>query len=228
MPFLSTPERWPPKSGEPRSIPVVFYDRCRDRGSNGSWTCQPASRGRRRQSTRVTSLSVDQGKRLELVHELLPKVNIIALLVNPTSPLAQTEIKDEQAAAEKLGLELHVLQASTERDFDEVFADVAKLRAGALVIGPDSLFTNRQKDLAAMALRHSVPAIYQFHAFAAAGGLMVNTDAINGIFTGRILKGEAEPTCRPVQQIHQGRAFFTINLKDAPQMHSVSPCRSRC
>jgi putative ABC transport system substrate-binding protein len=162
---------------------------------------------------------------LELVHELLPKVNIIALLVNPTSPLAQTEIKDEQAAAEKMGLELHVLQASTERDFDEVFVNVAKLRAGALVIGPDSLFTSRQKDLAAMALRHSVAAIYQFHAFAAAGGLMSYGASLSdyrqlGIFTGRILKGE-KPADLPVQQ--STKVELTINLKTAKALGLTVP-----
>ena len=184
--------------------------------------------------TGVTSLSVQVGaKRLELVHELLPQVHIIALLVNPTSPLAQTEIKDEQAAAEKLGLELHVLQASTERDFDEVFADVAKLHAGALVIGPDSLFTSRQKDLAAMALRHSVPAIYQFHAFAAAGGLMSYGASLSdyhqlGSFYRPDSQGrEAGRSAGPA--IHQGPAY------DQPQdrqrtrsyraAHAAGPCR---
>jgi ABC-type uncharacterized transport system substrate-binding protein len=121
----------------------------------------------------VTSLSLQvAAKRLELIHEALPKVSSIALLVNPTSPLAKIETRDTQAAAEKLGLELHALQASAEGDFGEVFANIAQLRAGALIIGPDSLFTSRQKELAALCMRHAVPAIYQFHTFAAAGGLM--------------------------------------------------------
>ncbi len=210
---LSTPGALAAKAAT-TTIPIVFYV-----GSDPIALGLVASLSRPGGNlTGVTSLSVQVGaKRLELVHELLPKVNIIALLVNPTSPLAQTEIKDEQAAAEKLGLELHVLQASTEGDFDEVFANVVKLRAGALVIGPDSLFTSRQKDLAAMALRHSVPAIYQFHAFAAAGGLMSYGASLSdyhqlGIFTGRVLKGE-RPADLPVQQ--STKVELTINLKTA-------------
>jgi putative tryptophan/tyrosine transport system substrate-binding protein len=218
---LSTPGALAAKAAT-TTIPVVFYV-----GSDPVALGLVASLSRPGGNlTGVTSLSVQVGaKRLELVHELLPKVNIIALLVNPTSPLAQTEIKDEQAAAEKLGLELHVLQASTERDFDEVFANVVKLRAGALVIGPDSLFTSRQKDLAAMALRHSVPAIYQFHAFAAAGGLMSYGASLSdyhqlGVFTGRILKGE-KPADLPVQQ--STKVELTINLKTAKALGLTVP-----
>jgi putative ABC transport system substrate-binding protein len=210
---LSTPGALAAKAAT-ATIPIVFYV-----GSDPVALGLVASLARPGGNlTGVTSLSVQVGaKRLELVHELLPKVNIIALLVNPTSPLAQTEIKDEQAAAEELGLELHVLQASTERDFEEVFANVVKLRAGALVIGPDSLFTSRQKDLAAMALRHAVPAIYQFHAFAAAGGLMSYGASLSdyhqlGVYAGRVLKGE-KPADLPVQQ--STKVELTINLKTA-------------
>ena len=147
--------------------------------------------------TGVTTLNVELGpKRLELLHELVPTATVIALLVNPTNPNAETLSRDLQAAARTLGLQLHVLHASTERDFDTAFATLAQLRAGALVIGPDAFFNSRSEQLAALAVRHAVPAIFQYREFAAAGGLMSYggsiTDAYRlvGVYTGRILKGE--------------------------------------
>jgi ABC-type uncharacterized transport system substrate-binding protein len=124
--------------------------------------------------TGVTSLNVEVGpKRLELLHELLPSTAIIAVLVNPATPaLAEPFTRDLQAAAGVLGLQLHVLHASSERDFDTVFATLVQLRAGALVIGPDNFFTARSEQLAALTVRYAVPAIYQFRQFADAGGLM--------------------------------------------------------
>jgi putative tryptophan/tyrosine transport system substrate-binding protein len=165
---LSTPGALAAKAAT-TTIPIVFYV-----GSDPVALGFVASLARPGGNlTGVTSLSLQvAAKRLELIHEALPKVSSIALLVNPTSPLAKIETRDTQAAAEKLGLELHALQASAEGDFGEVFANIAQLRAGALIIGPDSLFTSRQKELAALCMRHAVPAIYQFHTFAAAGGLM--------------------------------------------------------
>ena len=112
-------------------------------------------------------------KRLQLLHELVPTASVIALLVNPTNPtIAETNTKGLQAAARALGLELHVMNASTERDFDGVFARLIQLRAGGLVIGPDPLFTSLSEQLAALALRHAVPTIYQSREFAVAGGLL--------------------------------------------------------
>jgi putative tryptophan/tyrosine transport system substrate-binding protein len=124
--------------------------------------------------TGVTSLNVELGpKRLELLHELVPTATIIALLVNPTSlALAETQSRDLQTAARTLGLKLHVLHASTERDFDTVFATIAQLRVGALVIGGDVFFNTRSEQLAALSVRHAVPTIFQLREFAAAGGLM--------------------------------------------------------
>ena len=111
-------------------------------------------------------------KRLELLHELVPTATIIALLVNPTNPNAETLSQDTQAAARTLGLELHVLHASTERDFDTAFATLVQQRAGALVIGTDGFFISQSEQLAALTVRHAVPAIFQSREFAAAGGLM--------------------------------------------------------
>jgi putative ABC transport system substrate-binding protein len=124
--------------------------------------------------TGVSILDVELGpKRLELLHELVPAANIIAALVNPSDPArAETISRDLQAAARALGLQLHVLHASTDRDFDTVFASLVQLRAGGLVIGGEPFFNSRSEQLGALTLRHAVPTIYQFQEFAAAGGLM--------------------------------------------------------
>jgi len=100
-------------------------------------------------TTGVTSLNLEVGpKKLELLHELVPNATVIGMLVNPNNPEAETQSRDAQAAARMLGLELHIVHARTERDFDAVFATLIKLRAGALVIGPDTIFTNRSRQLA--------------------------------------------------------------------------------
>src|SRR5262245_7184494 len=109
--------------------------------------------------TGVTTLTVELGaKQLEVLHELVPTATIMALLVNPTNPTnAEKLSRDLQAAARSLGLQLHVLHASTERDFDAVFASLPRLRAGALVIGSDPFFDSHSQQLAALALRHAIP-----------------------------------------------------------------------
>jgi putative ABC transport system substrate-binding protein len=169
--------------------------------------------------TGVTSLNVEVGqKRLELLHELVPTTTVIAALVNPTNSNAETLSRDLQAATRALGLQLHVLPASTAGDFDTVFASVVRLRAGALVIGADAFFTSRSELLAALTLRHAVPTIYQTREFALAGGLMSYggsfTDNFRqvGVYTGRILKGE-KPADLPVQQAT--KVDLIINLKTA-------------
>jgi putative ABC transport system substrate-binding protein len=170
--------------------------------------------------TGVTNANVGIApKRLQLLHELVPTASVMALLVNPANPaLAETSTKEVQAAALNLGLELHVLNASTERDFDGIFAKLTRLRAGGLVIGPDVFFTSQREQLAALALRHAVPAIYQYHEFVAAGGLISYgaeiTDAyrLAGIYTGRVLKGD-KPADLPVQQATKVELY--INLKTA-------------
>jgi putative tryptophan/tyrosine transport system substrate-binding protein len=169
--------------------------------------------------TGVTILSVEVGAKLfELLHELVPRATVAALLVNPTSPLTETLSTNARAAARTLGLELHVLNASSERDFDTVFATGVQLRAGAFVIGPDTFFTNSSAQLAALALRHAVPAIYAAREFAEAGGLISygpsirDADRLTGIYAGRILKGE-KPADLPVQQVT--KVELIINLKTA-------------
>jgi putative ABC transport system substrate-binding protein len=178
--------------------------------------------------TGVTGLNIElEPKRLELLREMVPTANIIALLVNPTSPLvAETLSKDTQSAARTLGLQLHVLHASTERDFDTVFATLVQLRAGALVIAADTFFITRSEQLAALTLRHAVPAISQYREFAAAGGLMTYGSSFTelsrkaGVYTGRILKGE-KPADLPVEQIT--KVELIINLKAARALGLTVP-----
>jgi ABC-type uncharacterized transport system substrate-binding protein len=169
--------------------------------------------------TGVANLNVELGpKRLELLRELVPTATAIALLVNPVNPNSEPLSRNLQAAARALKLALHVLNASTDRDFDTVFATLGQLRAGGLVIGPDALYNSRNEQLAALTLRHAVPTISQFPDFAAAGGLMSYggslTDAYRrvGVYTGRILNGE-KPADLPVQQ--STKVELIINLKTA-------------
>jgi putative ABC transport system substrate-binding protein len=170
--------------------------------------------------TGVTSLIVElQPKRLELLHELLPTASVMALLVNPSDrALAQSQAREVLSAARERGMELHILNASSERDFDAVFADLKRLRVGGLVIGAGSVFVGNTNKLAALTVRHSVPAIYQSRSFAAAGGLMSYGSDISdgyrlaGIYTGRVLKGES-PAELPVVQ--PTKFELVINLKTA-------------
>jgi putative ABC transport system substrate-binding protein len=144
-------------------------------------------------------------KKLEQLHELVPNAVVIGMLVNPNNPDAEIQSRDAQAAARKLGVELHTVPARTERDFDAVFATLVKLRAGALVVGPDTFFTMQSRQLGALTLRHAVPAIAPYREFAVAGGLMSYGTNITdqyrqlGVYTGRILKG-AKPADLPVVQ----------------------------
>jgi putative ABC transport system substrate-binding protein len=157
-------------------------------------------------------------KRLELVHELLPAATVIGVLVNPTNSETETILRDLLTAAKDLGLQLHVLNASRERDFDTAFATFVQLRANALLIAPDGFLLSRSEQLGALTVRHAIPAIFQLRSFVAAGGLMSyggsNADAyrLTGVYAGRILKGE-KPADLPVQQVT--RVELVINMKTA-------------
>jgi ABC-type uncharacterized transport system substrate-binding protein len=166
-------------------------------------------------------------KQLQLLHELLPAVSVMALLVDPTNPaVAETNTREVQAAARALGLELHVLNASNEDDFDAVFAKLIQLRAGVLVIGGGPLFASQGKQLAALTVRHAVPAIAPYREFAVAGGLLSYGSDIReayrlaGIYTGRILKGD-KPADLPVQQATKTELY--INLKAAKALGLTVP-----
>ena len=177
--------------------------------------------------TGVVNLGVELGpKRLELLRELVPAATVVALLVNPTNLIAEAESRSMQAAAAALGLQLHVLDASNERDFDTVFAKLLQLHASALVIAPDGLFTSRSEQLAALALRHAVPTIYQYREFVAAGGLMSYGDNVAyldrqvGVYSGRILKGD-KPVDLPILQ--STKVELIINLKTAKALSITVP-----
>jgi putative ABC transport system substrate-binding protein len=151
----------------------------------------------------------------------------MALLVNPTDPAnAEMQSREVLAAAHTLGLKLHVLNASTERDFDLVFAKLIHLRAGGLVVGGDAMFNSRIEQIAALTVQHAVPAVYQWREFAAAGGLLSYgsevTDAyrVAGVYTGRVLRGD-KPADLPVQQATRIELF--INLKTAKALGITFP-----
>ena len=178
--------------------------------------------------TGVTRMNIEIGpKLLELMHELVPTATEIALLINPTGgPNGETLAREVQAAARTLGLRLHVLRASTEGEIDTAFAIWDELHAGALVIGTDPFFNIRSKQIAALALRHMVPSIFQSRAYAEAGGLMTYggsaTDAYHqaGVYTGRILKGD-KPADLPVQQ--STKVELVINMKTAKALGLTMP-----
>jgi putative ABC transport system substrate-binding protein len=165
-------------------------------------------------------------KRLEVMHELLPSARSIAVLLNPITPNVETQSREVQAAARTLGVQLHILHASSEGDFDAAFARMAQLKADGLVIVPDPLFTLRSEHLAALTLRHAVPAIFQFLKFIEAGGLMsyggsaAEIGHLVGLYTGRILKGE-KPADLPVQQLT--KVELIINLKTAKALGLTFP-----
>jgi putative tryptophan/tyrosine transport system substrate-binding protein len=174
----------------------------------------------------VTSQNAQVGpKRLELLQEVSPTSTVYALLVNQTNPIHIVTTKDLQAAADARGLQLHVLNASTEADFQAVFAKVVELGAN-LVIANEIFFGSRSEQLAAFAVRNAVPAVHQSPDFARAGGLMSYGGSIReshsqaGIYTGRILKGE-KPADLPVQQVT--KVELVINLKTAKALGLTVP-----
>jgi putative ABC transport system substrate-binding protein len=178
--------------------------------------------------TGVTLLNVAAlPKRLGLLHELVPAAAAIALLVNPSNPLqTDAETRELQTAARALGLELHILNASSDGEFDAAFATLLQLGAKALVVQSDPLFTTRRDRLVALAARHAIPAIYGRREIAEAGGLMsyANDFADSyrqaGIYCGRILKGE-KPADLPV--IQPTKFEFVINLKTARTLGLTVP-----
>jgi len=178
--------------------------------------------------TGVTNLVVEVApKRLELLHELMPAATVFAfLMVSPATPVAQIESRDLLETAGVLGLELHVLQATNERDFDEVFSTLVQLHAAALLISTDGFFGSRSDRLATLALRHTIPAISSIPEFVAAGGLIsYGTSVLDGyrlagVYTGRILKGE-KPSDLPIQQ--STKIELAINLKTAKALGLMVP-----
>jgi len=177
--------------------------------------------------TGVSILNTELGpKRLELLHEVVPNAKVMALLSNSANPNADILSQNLHAGARALGLQLHVLHANTEFDFEPVFTRLAELRVGALVIGNDPFFTTRAELLAALTLRNAMPTIYQYREFAAGGGLMsyggslIDTYYKAGLYAGRILKGD-KPADLPVQQ--STKVELIINLRTAKSLGFAVP-----
>ena len=169
--------------------------------------------------TGATFLATGLGaKRLQLLRELLPTATAIGFLVNPANPNLASETKEVQAAARMLGQQIHVQNASDEREIDAAFARFAEQRANALIVAADAIFTSRREQLVALATRHAMPAIYALPEFVAAGGLAsygasrVEAFHLVGNYTSEILKGK-KPTELPVQQ--SMKVELVINLKTA-------------
>jgi putative ABC transport system substrate-binding protein len=172
--------------------------------------------------TGVSSFTAELGaKRLQVLHELVPTVAVIVALVNPTNPFTTAEMKSLQDGASSLGLQLHVLQASTESEIDAAFEALAEFQGGGLIVGADPFLTARKDQIVTLAARHAVPVVYSFREFAEAGGLMsYGPDLVEGyreagVLTGKILKG-AKPADLPVQQAV--KLELVINLKTAKSL----------
>jgi putative ABC transport system substrate-binding protein len=165
-------------------------------------------------------------KRLELLHQLVPKATVMAALLNPINFNIEAQTNTLQAAARALGLRLNVLHASNDRDIDVVFATVAQMHADALLVGPDNFIFSRNAQIAALALRHELPALYQWREFAIAGGLMTYGPSQSevyhqvGVYTGRVLKGE-KPADLPVVQ--STKIEMIVNLRTAKALGLTVP-----
>src|SRR4029077_525673 len=165
-------------------------------------------------------------KRLQLLHDLLPKAELIGLLINPTSPVAEPQTREAQAAAHVLGVKLTVLSAVTENDFDQVFASLAQQRADALFVSADPFFASKREHLVALATHHAMPTTYEFREFVEAGGLMSYGTVLSdgyykgGNYVGKILKG-MKPADLPVEQVNKFE--LVINLKTAKALGLTVP-----
>jgi putative tryptophan/tyrosine transport system substrate-binding protein len=167
-----------------------------------------------------------EGKRLGLLHELIPTATTIAVLVNVDYSPAKNQLQEVEEAATRLGVQILVLRANAEADLNAVFADLVQQRAGALLVCASPLFFSRRQQLVVLAARHAVPAIYEWREYAAAGGLMSYGTNLNeayqqmGVYAGRILKGE-KPTDLPIVQ--STKFEFVINLSTAKALHIEVP-----
>ncbi|MFZ3361089.1 MAG: ABC transporter substrate-binding protein [Xanthobacteraceae bacterium] len=176
--------------------------------------------------TGVVTLANQLGaKRLELLHQVVPKAETIAVLLNPTSS-SKAQLSDVQQAAAILGVKLNVLSASTERGIDQAFASLAQQRADALIVGVDPFFNGRRNQVIALAAKDAIPTIYFFRGFATAGGLMSYAPSLvdayrqTGVYIGRVLKG-MKPSELPVMQ--PTKFEFVINLKTAKALGLTVP-----
>jgi putative ABC transport system substrate-binding protein len=167
-----------------------------------------------------------EGKRLGLLHELVPTATTIAVLVNRDYSAAKNQLQEVQEAAARLGVQVLVLLANTDTDLNAVFVDLVQQRAAALLVCASPFFFSRHQQLVMLAARHAVPTIYEWREFAAAGGLMSYGTSLNdayrqmGVYAGRILKGE-KPADLPIVQ--STKFEFVINLSTAKTLHIEVP-----
>jgi putative ABC transport system substrate-binding protein len=183
-----------------------------------------------RPSGNVTGVSVFTGqlgaKQLGLLRELVPGADVIAFLGNPQNPLTRAQTDDVQLAARTTGHKLHIVNSSTESEFEKAFASIIENRAGALIVGADTFFYAQRDHLVALAIRHRIPAMYELREFTEAGGLVSYGASITdgyrqaGLYTGRVLKG-IKPADLPVLQ--PTRLELVINLKAANTLGLVVP-----
>ena len=165
-------------------------------------------------------------KRLELLHQLVPKATVIGMVFNPNSTKPEVQLFKVQDAARSLGLQLQVAPARTEAEIDASFVTLLKLHAGALLIGSDPFFNGRRDQFVALAARHAIPAMYDNRASVAAGGLVSYGGSITevyrqaGIYTGKILNG-AKPADLPIMQ--PTKVEFVVNLKTAKVLGLTIP-----
>jgi putative ABC transport system substrate-binding protein len=204
------------------TIPIVFI--AGDPVAVGLVASLPRPRGN---LTGVSILTINLiPKRFALLTEPLPQAKSIALLVNPNNAYAERVIRDVQETARAKGLQLHVMKAGAEGEFQTAFASLVQLQAGALLVSPDSFFISRREQLVALAARYAVPAIYEWREFTAAGGLISYGASLTGIYrqvgiyAGKILNG-AKPADRPVQQ--PTKFELVINLKTAKTLGLTVP-----
>jgi putative tryptophan/tyrosine transport system substrate-binding protein len=165
-------------------------------------------------------------KRLELLRALVPAAAVIGFLVNPTRPSSESEVQDAQQGAQTLGVQLHVLSATSESDFAKAFATFAEGRIDALIVGSDSFFFSQRNQLVTLAEHYKIPAIYDFREYPGVGGLMSYAPSITemyrqaGVYTANILKG-AKPADLPV--IQPTKFELVINLKTAKALGLTVP-----
>ena len=165
-------------------------------------------------------------KRLQLLHELLPNAALLGVLEDPAAPNTLSTLPDIQTAARRLGLQLVIVYARTDSDLETAFATFSQQRVGAFLFGNANFFNRSTEQLAGLAARYKLPAIYPYREFAVAGGLMSYGSSIGyayhqlGIYTGRILKGE-KPADMPVEQVT--KIELVINLKTAKALGLTIP-----
>ena len=163
-------------------------------------------------------LSEMEAKRLALLHELVPTGTITGVIVNPSSPSIDTQLREINSAARALGRQIQIVNATNERELDAAFVSLAQSKVGALLIASNASFTSRRDQIVALAAQRAIPAIYDQREFPMAGGLvsygtnLSDSYRLMGVYTGKVLKGE-KPTDLPVQQ--STKFELVINLKTA-------------